>query len=237
MRRLHRDAHGRRRSAPAGSPRRPLPRPPLRDPARPPPLACGLRTDARRRLRHLPGVVGGRRSQRVDGCRRGRAAELCRFGHDAPLRLAHPVPSTSSRCHLSGFVGVLLDMTSRIDDRRRVRHYCLEVSVRSRALRWTAIVTLLVGLLAAAGSAVAGSAGSCMHGSGDRAGTQHCQWITPAACCDQPSSVSGSNPLPQPTAAIALLPPLPSRGMVPRPLGHASISRQPFYPGTVVLRL
>ena len=111
------------------------------------------------------------------------------------------------------------------------------VSVRSRALGLTVIVTLLVGLLAVAGSALAGSAESCMRGSSDQEGTHHCQWMIPAACCDQPLLVSASSTLPKPAATIALLEALPSLGMAPWTPGHASVSGQPFYPRTVVLRL
>jgi hypothetical protein len=97
------------------------------------------------------------------------------------------------------------------------------------AMSWALMITLVVGLIGVASSAVSMPRGL--------EGMQHCQWMTPAACCDQPLSVSGSNPLPKPAPTITLLAPLPSLNTVPWTLGHASISGQPFYQRTVVLRL
>jgi hypothetical protein len=100
-------------------------------------------------------------------------------------------------------------------------------------MSWTLTISLVVGLLCTVSSAAS------MPGSspGEDGGMQHCQWMTPAACCDQPLAVSGSNTLPKPAVTIALLAPLPSLGAAPWTPGSASISGEPFYQRTIVLRL
>ena len=99
----------------------------------------------------------------------------------------------------------------------------------THGMSWTLTITLVAGLLGAASSAASMPRGM--------EGMQHCQWMTSAACCDQPLSVSASDPLPKPTPTVTLLAPLPSLDIAPWTPGHASISRQPFYQRTVVLRL
>lgn len=100
-------------------------------------------------------------------------------------------------------------------------------------MSWILTTTLVVGLLAAVSSA----ASRPEYPPGEDQGMQHCQWMTPAACCDQPLLVSGSNTLPKPVVTIALLAPPRSLGMAPWTPGYASTSGEPFYPRTVVLRL
>jgi hypothetical protein len=96
-------------------------------------------------------------------------------------------------------------------------------------------LTLALGLFGAVSSAASapcsGSQGGC------REGTQHCQWITPAACCDQPLSVSGSSDLPKPAAGKAHLPPLREAGVAAWTPEHASAGVHPVFPATLVLRL
>lgn len=96
-------------------------------------------------------------------------------------------------------------------------------------MSWTLTITLVVGLLGMASSAASMPRGM--------EGMQHCQWVTPAACCDQPLSVSSSSPLPKPAPSITLPAPLSSLDAVLWTPGHASVSGQPFYQRTVVLRL
>jgi len=77
-----------------------------------------------------------------------------------------------------------------------------------------------------------------MRANGEMQGGSHCQWMTPAACCDQPSSVSGSTAVvSKPSIVIALF-------AAPQPAGRpgwaaaqASGSPQRVFPGDVVLRL
>lgn len=105
-----------------------------------------------------------------------------------------------------------------------------------RALRWAVMVTLLIGLLGATGSVVAGSAESSMRESGE--GMQHCQWMIPAACCDERLAVSSSpTVVPKPALTVALLAPIHSPGTVSWTPEHASTSPRRVDYATVVLRL
>jgi hypothetical protein len=108
-----------------------------------------------------------------------------------------------------------------------------------RALSWTVMVTLMIGLLGATTSAVTGSA-ECSAKAGDRLeGTmQHCQWMIPAVCCEEPLSVSSPKPVPKPSvSAAALLVPIHTLGTAPWTPEHASTASQCVHYATVVLRL
>jgi len=101
----------------------------------------------------------------------------------------------------------------------------------------TLTAVLLVGLLGATSSAAAGSHDCCARDAGCPEAMQHCQWMAPAACCDEPLSVAGSNADPKPAIKVALL---ATPNFLETPYstpGHSSTSRQPFYPSTIVLRL
>lgn len=106
-----------------------------------------------------------------------------------------------------------------------------------RAMSWTLLATLTVGLLGAASSVESGSLGCCARGSGPEA-MQRCQWMIPAACCDESLSVAGSDLVPKPLATTRLRAPLDP--WVETPVlapGYVSTSRQRVDLNTIVLRL
>ena len=109
-----------------------------------------------------------------------------------------------------------------------------------RVQSWAVVLTLLLGFLSATGSALAGPDGGCgARSSKPMAGMPHCQWMTPAVCCDQPSSVSGATAVvPKPATSIAFLapPPLADAALpwAPAP-GSGALPR--VFPDRVVLRL
>src|SRR5262249_17273068 len=107
-----------------------------------------------------------------------------------------------------------------------------------RVLRCIAVLTLILGVVGAAGSAFAGSGDCAMRATGEMQGGSHCQWMMPAACCDQPSSVSGATPVvPKPSITIALVAPPPPAGIAAWLPAHASEAPQVVFPASVVLRL
>jgi len=97
--------------------------------------------------------------------------------------------------------------------------------------------TLVVGLLGVASSTVAGSLGCCAEG-GRPEGMQHCQWMIPAACCDESLSVAGSSIVPKPAVTIRFAA-SPDRGFeaaLSAP-GRASTPMHRTHLASVVLRL
>ena len=98
-------------------------------------------------------------------------------------------------------------------------------------------VVLVVGFVGATSSVAAGSHGCCARDAGCQEDMQHCQWMAPAACCDEPLSVAGSNAEPKQAMRLALLA-APHFSEVPRSTAeHASPSPQRVACATVVLRL
>ncbi len=110
-----------------------------------------------------------------------------------------------------------------------------------RAMRWTVVVTLAAALLSAIASAVAARSGCSGGVCGNVAGASHCQWVIPAACCDDALAVAGSaSAALKPVGSIAFFA-LPHSLRLPETppwtVGHVSISPQRVYLATVVLLL
>jgi len=105
-------------------------------------------------------------------------------------------------------------------------------------MSWILMGTLTVGLLGAASSAGSGSLDCCARGAGRPGGMQHCQWMIPAACCDESLSVTGSNAVPKPAVTIRFPSSLARSPETPLSTpGHAWPASHRAGLATVVLRL
>ena len=108
--------------------------------------------------------------------------------------------------------------------------------------RAIAVGTLTAALLSVIAAAVVAPAGCSAGTSNSIAGASHCQWVVPAACCDETLAVTGSGAAPKPIASVSVVffAPLPSLERTETALwtvGHASIPPQRVYLTTVVLLL
>lgn len=98
------------------------------------------------------------------------------------------------------------------------------------------MAALMVGLLGAGSSAVAGLLGCCAADRPEK--LHHCQWMIPTACCDESLSVAASNVVPHPAVVGRFRAPLLAALETLHVAGACtSISPYSALLATVVLRL